>query len=207
MIERVCDEPGESFLTSQAFLESSNQYWGRISRFDKLERLQHFREPGQKSWEAFDAGDWRQSQYLVEQERPAIAEEFASDAEAGLSSYRVRVVEFPISPYLQWEFHILRLRAEYGENIRVVSAELVATFEKNGMVPELIFMGDLAMYEICYDDTGTRTGGRKFTDPGLIRHCREDVHSLYGQGEDIREFFEREIAPLPPPLPVGKIGR
>jgi hypothetical protein len=199
MLECVRDEPGESLSTSQAFLDSSNQYWGQINRFDKLERLQHFREPGHKSWEAFDAGDWEKSQYLTERDRSAIAKEFADDTEAGLSSYRVRVVEFPITPYVQWEFHILKARAEYGENTRVVGAELVAPFEDDAVVPELIFMGSAAMYEICYDETGTRSGGRKFTNLELVKGCLAEVQELYNQGEDIHTFFDREIAPLPPP--------
>jgi hypothetical protein len=76
MLERVRDELGESLPTAQAFLDSSNQYWGRINRFDKLERLQYFREPGHKSWEAFDVGDWQQSQNLTERDRSVIAKEF-----------------------------------------------------------------------------------------------------------------------------------
>jgi hypothetical protein len=61
-------------------------------------------------------------------------------------------------------------------------------------------MSTLAMYEICYDDTGTQIGGRKFTDSELIEQCLSEVHALYSQGEDLLAFFEREIAPLPPPV-------
>ncbi len=118
----------------------------------------------------------------------------------GLTSYRVRVVELPVTPYLQWELYELKVRAECGEGIRVVRREAVARHETDAAVPELIFMDTLAMYEILYDNTGIQTGGRKFTDPELIKKCLSEVHALYIHGEDLLRFFEREISPLPPPL-------
>jgi len=138
---------------------------------------------------------------LWERLRPEAAAEFAEDARTGLVSYRVRVVEFPLAPYLHWELYGLKIRAEYGEHIRVVGSEAVARYETGGVVvPELIFMGDQVMYEICYDETGTRYGGRKFTDPELIKGCLADVHALYAEGEDFLPFFARAVAPLPPPV-------
>lgn len=200
MLERVRDAHGEVFRPVRAYRDDLKPYWGRIGRFDKLERLQHFREPDDPSWAAFAAGRWRDAQRIMEQNyRPQVMAEFADDASSGLVSYRVRVVEFPVMPYLQWELHALKMRAECGENIRVVGPEKIAPYEEYGVVPELIFMDVDAMYEVLYDETGVLAGGRKFTDSEMIRGCLSDVRALYEQGEDLRTFFEREIAPLPSP--------
>ncbi|MGH3848991.1 MAG: DUF6879 family protein, partial [Pseudonocardiaceae bacterium] len=199
-LEHVRQMSGDVLRPDQVYLDDTDQYWGHINRFDKLERLQYFREPGYPSWDSFAAGHWGEALQIMRQDRLAVEKEFAEDSRLGLNSYRVRVVELPVTPYLQWELHELKARAECGEGIRVVEPEAVARYETSTVVPELIFMGTLAMYEICYDDTGTRLGGRKFTDPELIEQCLSEVHALYDHGEDLLMFFEREIAPLPPPI-------
>lgn len=200
MLDRLRDSTGESLVPVEAYRDDLSPLWAKIDRFDKLERIQHFREPYDASWRAFAAGRWEESLELSERNRPEVVAEFAEDARLGYSSYRVRVVEFPISPYLRWEFDRFRIRVECGENIRVVGPEAVARFESGGIVPELIFMGSLAMYEVLYDESGVLAGGRKFTDPELIAGCRDEVQALYAEGEAFRAFFEREIAPLPPPV-------
>jgi Family of unknown function (DUF6879) len=199
MLDRVRDAPGESFASTRDYLEDVDKYWDRISRFDKLERLQSFRQPGHPSWDAFNAGLWNVALHMLQQNRATVAAEFAEDKRRGIVSYRVRVVDLPVTPYLHWELHSLKLRAEYGEIIRIVTPEALARFERCQITPELIFMGDLAMYEIRYDDSGVLCGARKFTDPVLIAGCIDDVHALFGYGEDLDTFFAREIAPLPPP--------
>jgi hypothetical protein len=200
MLDRVRDAAGETFRPVEAYRDDLSPLWPRIDRFDKLERIQHFREPYDASWRAFAAGRWANSLELTELNRPNVVAEFAEDARLGYSSYRVRVVEFPIDPYLQWEMHRFKVRVECGENLRIVGPEAVARFETDGIVPELIFMGTHAMYEVLYDETGELAGGRKFTDPDLIAGCRAEVQALYAQGEDFRTFFEREIVPLPEPV-------
>lgn len=200
MLDRVRAAAGETFRPTKAYLDDSNRYWARIDRFDKLERTQHFRQPEDASWRAFAAGRWAESLELSEQNRTDVVAEFAEDARLGYTSHRVRVVEFPIVPYLQWEMHRFRIRVECGENIRIVGPDAVARFETDGIAPELIFMGSLAMYEVLYDENGILAGGRKFTDPELIAGCRAEVQALYAQGEDFRTFFDREIAPLPAPV-------
>jgi hypothetical protein len=200
MLDRVRDVPGDILRPTGEYLDDSNRCRPRIRRFDKLERIQYFREPRDASWLAFTAGRWQESLELAERNRSNVIAEFAEDARLGYRSYRVRVVEFPIDPYLQWEMHRFRIRVECGENIRIVRSDAVARFEKNDIVPELIFMGSLAMYEIVYDENGMLAGGRKFTDPRLIARCRAEVRELFTGGEDFRTFFDREIATLPPPV-------
>ena len=199
MLDRVRETAGETFRPVSAYRDDLSGYWARIDRFDKLERLQHFRQPEDASWRAFAAGRWEESLMLSERNRPAVVAEFAEDRRLGYTSHRVRVVEFPITPYLQWEMHRFTIRVECGENLRIVGPEAVTQYEANGVAPELIFMSYLAMYEVLYDKTGVLAGGRKFTDPELIAGCRAEVHALYEQGEDFRTFFDREVAPLPPP--------
>lgn len=206
MLDRVREVRGEVLRPAQAYIEDSDRYWVDIDRFDKLERIQHFKEPYDPSWRAFAAGDWEKSLELTELNRARVEAEFAEDDRLGYRSYRVRVVEFPIDPYLVWEMYRFKVRAECGENIRVVGPQALTRFETAAIVPELIFMGSHAMYEVLYDDS-VLSGGRKFTDPTLIAACRAEVQALYRQGEDFRQFFDRAIAPLPPPVGAPELIR
>lgn len=124
----------------------------------KLERRQHFREPGFASREAFARGDWNTALRLMEGEREYLAEFSAKAAQLGIVLSRVRVVETPIDPYLQWELHLLKLRAECGELIRVLAGGQVSEYEANGPLPEMVTLGSSALYHVRYDDAGELTG-------------------------------------------------
>jgi hypothetical protein len=171
-----------------------------IHRFDKLERGQSFQEPGFDSWEAFDRGDWVTSLALIEKCRPSFSEYYAGMTSRGFTCRRVRVVQRPVTPYLQWEMHVLRLRAELGEDIRVVDAALLREAEGKRPVPELVILGNAALYEVMYDDEGVSAGARRFMEQALIEKTAAEVDSLHTRGEVFSTFFAREIAPLPPPV-------
>jgi hypothetical protein len=165
----------------------------------KLERRQHFREPGFASWEAFARGDWDTALRLMEDEREYLAEFSAKAAQLGIALYRVRVVEEPIDPYLQWELHLLKLRAECGELIRVLTGNQVSLHEADGPLPEIVTLGSSTLYHILYDDMGELTGAVRVTDPSAVAAAAELARHLYERGEDLAAFFERLVAPLPPP--------
>lgn len=165
----------------------------------KLERRQHFREPGFASWEAFACGDWDTALRLIEDEREYLAEFAAKTARLGIVIYRVRVVEKPVDPYLQWELHLLKLRAECGELIRVITGDQVSAYEADGPLPEMVTLGSSTLYHVLYDDTGELTGAVRVTAPSFVATAAEFARHLYEQGEDLAPFFERVVASLPPP--------
>ncbi|WP_216895789.1 DUF6879 family protein [Nocardia alni] len=165
----------------------------------KLERLQHFRDPQFVSWEAFDRGEWGRSLRLLEDERASLAEQQGEAVAMGVDLYRVRVVAEPIAPYVQWELHLLALRAQYGERIRVIGPEIVAPFESAEIVPELLTVGTDTVYEFRYDETGTLIGANRYIDTEIYDRCMEFMRSLYAEGEDVRAFFQRRVVGLAPP--------
>lgn len=197
---------GEALSLPQYRSDFSARQW-EIGGHDswKLERAQHFREPGVPSWEAFARGDWEESLRLIEAERDHLTE-FANRARAlDIGLYRVRVVEVtdqepPIVPYLQWELNLLKLRVECGERIRVVSPDQIADYETGGNpLPELVTLGRSVLYEVLYDDMGELTGAIRVIDASAIAAASDLVGSLYERGEEFGAFFERAVAPLPAP--------
>lgn len=174
-------------------------YESGIRSLRKLERGQNFKERGFASWEAFAAGDWDRALALVEEKRGVYAGQFAKAAELGILERRLRVVEFPITPYVQWELFVLRLRVELGDHIKVLDARQISEIERNHAVPEVVVLGDVAMYEVVYDHDGNAAGANRFTDPALIRETSAGFDALYARGEEFFGFFDREISSLAPP--------
>lgn len=165
----------------------------------KAERAQTFQEPGNPSWEAFQRGDWADALALAERGREELTAYFDDLRSCGSRLCRVRIVERPITAYLQWALHVVRLRAKAGEQVRVVIADDIATLEADlGPVPELLIMGRRVGYVVDYDDDGVARGAHRFDDPAAIGRCTDLLTDLYGRGEDLERFFQREIASLPP---------
>ncbi|MCL2730550.1 MAG: hypothetical protein FWE15_11080 [Actinomycetia bacterium] len=167
---------------------------------DKLERGQHFQERGFASWEEFAAGRWDEALELAGERRADYARQIAEAAGHGVMQRRLRVVEFPVTPYVQWELHVLRVRVEVGDHIRVLDARTIADVERTREVPEVVVLGDVVMYEVQYDHDGNADGAKRYRDPALIAETRAGFEALYARAERFGDFFEREIAPLPPPV-------
>lgn len=199
MLNRIADVPGEGLGNSAYLEDAARMRAGLRGVLWKLERSQVFREPKDPSWEAFVAGDWQGALDLLEKDRAAVREEARRHAAQGLDIRRVRVAEMPIGSYLQWELHALKLLADEGAGLRVLTADQVSTLETRARLPEVNVVGDRVLYDIQYEDDWTPCGARRITDPVVIRSAASEIEALYERGEPFLSFFEREVAPLPAP--------
>jgi hypothetical protein len=187
----------------EAYYADFEENFARAREFWKLERGQEFAEPGDASWEAFDRGDWDEAMRLLEVRRPDLVKYHEETAAAGTSTRRIRIVSLPLTPYMQWELNLLKIRDETGGPIRVLLDSQVADLEDQGPLPEIYTMDDAVMYEAVYDGNGVLECALRYTGPDLVGRSRDFISGLYEQGEPIAAFFRREVAPLPPPAPAG----
>ncbi|MEV1005751.1 DUF6879 family protein [Streptomyces sp. NPDC049881] len=170
----------------------------------KLERRQHFEEEGDPSRDALRRGDWADAIRLLEDDRAGLLRTAEDDRRRGSTFHRLRVVEEPPTPYLRWELHALRMQAECGRPVRVVAADALRAAERDGPLPEVVVLGDRALYEVLYTDEGRPTGAVAFTDPELVAHWTDFIASAYASAEDVRSYSDRAVAGLaPPPQPEG----
>ena len=174
-------------------------YTSGIGFLNKLERGQHFKERGFPSWEAFADGDWERALSLADERREDYAEELRRASRLGVTHRRLRVVEFPITPYVQWELFVLRVRVDVGDDIRVLDAREISNIERTRPVPEVVILGDAAMYEVVYDEDGNAAGANRYKDCSVIRETNAGFDALYERGEGFHDFFDREIVSLAPP--------
>ncbi|MFE3603105.1 DUF6879 family protein [Streptomyces sp. NPDC059142] len=185
------------------FRQSDEKITGRDSW--KFERRQHFEEPGSPSWEAFRSGEWSEALRLMAEGGTTYWSEVAQEDRArGSVFHRVRVVEEPLTPYLQWELNSLRVQAECGLPIRVVGGGALKALEAAAPLPEIVVLGGRVLYEVVYTEAGVLDGGIRFADPGLIGRWEGFIKELYEDGEDIIAYVDRHVAQLPPPRPEGE---
>ena len=169
------------------------------SSHGSAERSRYFKERGFASWEAFAAGDWDSALSLADEKRETCTRQFREAEQLNILERRLRVVEFPVTPYVQWEMFVLRPRVELGDNIRVLDARKIADIEREHLVPEVLILDEVVMYEVQYDEDGNAAGANRFADRALIRETSAGFDALYERGEEFHSFFDREIAPLAPP--------
>lgn len=162
----------------------------------KLERRQHFEEIGNASRNAFLDGDPATSLRLLEERRDAIRAAVADDESRDSYFHRVRIVQEPFTPYLRWQLHSLRLRAECGERIRVVPVGEVAEHEAEHRLPEVVVLGGSVLYQVLYTDRGRPDGAVRYDDAAIVESWESFIGKLYENGEDLAEYFRRKSAAL-----------
>ncbi|MGH3391869.1 MAG: DUF6879 family protein [Actinomadura sp.] len=191
---------GERLGVDAYYRDFEPRFWN-IKKHDfwKLERRQSFQEDGSPSWDAFSRGDWAEALRLMAGRRQSLSDYYNRVAQNGFSTYRVRVVAEPITPYLQWELNSLLQRAECGERVRIVGDGDIATFEREVELPEIVTVGSEAMYQVIYNDAGALEGAICSTNPGEVAAWREFIEHLYAEGEEIGNFHKRKVARLQPP--------
>ncbi|WP_369222352.1 DUF6879 family protein [Streptomyces sp. R39] len=90
-----------------------------------------------------------------------------------------------------------------GDDIRVLDARRISDTEKDRTVPEVLILGDMAVYEVVYDDDGNAAGANRFSERALIREASLGFDTLHERGEGFHDFSDREIVPLGPPQGPG----
>ncbi|MFI6691847.1 DUF6879 family protein [Streptomyces sp. NPDC050433] len=168
----------------------------------KLERRQYFEEQNSPSRDALRRGDWQEALRLFAGRRDAAMANAREYRRRRYIFHRVRIVEYPVTPYVQWEMHSLVQDGELNSSrVRIVTADQVAEAEKKQQLPEIVVLGGHTLYNVIYSDTGVPMGSIRFTDPEHVNSWERYFRSLYEIGEDISSYFAREIAPLPAPVP------
>lgn len=191
---------GERMALDAYYADFEKHFWNSADLgFWKLERQQTFKEPGYDSWEAFARGEWDESLRLLEAGRADMEEYHRKADRHGFAARRIRVVEEPLSDYMRWELHALRVRDQCGGPVHVIGADRVAPYEEDGPLPEICTVGSQVMYQAVYDDQGVLESARKFIDPHLVLRCQRFIKNLYDEGEPLAGWFGEHVAVLPPP--------
>jgi hypothetical protein len=193
---------GEMMELDAYYADFEKNFWSITDLgFWKLERQQVFKEPDYDSWVAFAKGDWDEALRILEAGRADMENYHRRIEEHGFITARARVVEEPITPYLQWELHALRVRDQCGGSVRIVRPEHIEGFEEEAPLPEIYTLGSKVMYQAIYNEESVLESVRKYVDFDLIKRCQRFIQDLYDVAEPLKHYFPRRVAALPAPRP------
>jgi hypothetical protein len=159
------------YVSLDQFFSAYNAFSRQVRRrIFKLERLQNYLEPDNESWREFRAGNIQRSLELIPQIR---AKEADSDVEffrRGLQFLRVRTVELPLSPYIEWEFEFHAISAQYGETILVSN---LTDVDRKGVLwgaSDFLLFDSFAVLVHDYNSDGLLRGGWVCQEGSAISH-------------------------------------
>lgn len=163
--------------------------WSRMqSRFLKLECWQTYQErETNKSQEAFNKGEADKARELLRQEAEADRPLYEDVKACGLDYARIRLVQEPLTSYLEYELMAYRIREDMGEVIEVVRCDNELSLPNEDYFDFLLFDGHTALVH-DYGDEGLQSGGWLTTDADVIASLEHVATGLRRRAVPLREF-------------------
>jgi hypothetical protein len=163
----------------------------------KVEAWQTYQEPGTRSLRAFKNGDYREVRDLVSEE--ARLDDFVYDdvRDKGRHFTRFRLVELPLSEYLEWEFWNYRIREELGEVVLVIDkTDSTDELPSRSYFDFLLFDGDAALIH-DYGTDGLQVGGWLATSDDVLDRLGRTIASLRQESVALERFISAHHLRLP----------
>lgn len=150
------------------------------SRFLKLECWQSYLEEAAKlSQAAFLAGDLDGARHHLVAEATADGWLYDDVRRRGLDYARVRLVQDPRAPYLDYELLSYRIRAELGENIEIVPFDSELRLPDDEHFDFLLFDRHAALiHDYGTGSVGVQSGGWYVRDRGVVGRLEGTALSL-----------------------------
>lgn len=133
-----------------------------------LERLQVYVEDNE-SWREFQKGNVSLSLELMRKIRVSEAQFDVDFFRRGLQFFRVRAIELPLSPYIQWELQFHILSAQYGETILVADLTNAKDDHLLWDSRDFLLFDEFAVLIHDYDSSGVLLGGWVCKDEQLVK--------------------------------------
>ena len=161
-------------VSREEFFQAFNEFSTKVQhRIFKLERLQNYVEEDNASWSEFQNGNIQHSLELMRTIRAAEAQYDIEFFRRGLQFLRVRAVECPLSPYVEWELQSHAISAQYGETILVAN---LTDVQRGGVLwntRDFLLFDSFAVLVHDYDSVGSLCGGWVCLDKAFVEHCAD----------------------------------
>jgi hypothetical protein len=166
--------------------------WSRIeSRFLKLECWQAYHESDtNESQAAYNRGDTEAARELLRREADADRLLYEDVRRRAIEYARVRLVQEPLTPYLEYELLSYRIRADLGERIEVVSCEPGRRLPDEQRFDFLLFDRRTALiHDYGTVEVGRQTGGWLTHQPDVITSLESVVTGLRRQAVPLQRYL------------------
>ena len=188
-------------LNSDDYLKDFYSEYNTIKRqLYKLEVGQSFMEPDNDSWVLANNGDWDEAMRIAQNDGEADNKR----ADPPAPSYRVRIFELPLTPYLIWELNYLKYRNRFVNNCRFLCLSDVPKDLKLLVEKEIVTIDTNVLYEVHYTASGELAGATKETDLKTISDVVKKIEQLYEIGITFDDFAEYYLSKAPIPTTLTK---
>lgn len=159
-------------LSTEEFLAKFDQLWGSLQEeFFKLETLQDYVEEHNPAYDALVAGD-------LEAAIARIPDVFGVDDRRTTSHARrfqyarVRLVKWPLTTYVYWEFHVYAFNERFNKPVYVLEVSDDMSFPQREYVCDFLLFdsSDLLLHD--YNADGRLTGGWHTNDKAELSPYR-----------------------------------
>lgn len=166
------------------------ELWSRTDfRFLKVECWQSYREREiTTSQAAYERGDVPEARRLLRQESEAERSFYKDVERKGIDYARIRLVQKPLTPYLDYEFEAYRIRAKIGENIEVVLCGPSMRLPAEENFDFLMFDRHAALIH-DYGEIGLQSGGWMTHDPAVLSALEKKATGLRMTAVPFEEFL------------------
>ncbi|MER5420208.1 DUF6879 family protein [Streptosporangium roseum] len=164
--------------------------WSRTeSRFLKLECWQSYREREvTTSQVAHERGDVQEAWRLLRQESETERSLYEDVERKGIDYARIRLIQEPLTPYLDYELIAYRIRAAMGETIEIVRCAPSMRLPDDEHFDFLLFDRHTALIH-DYGDIGLQSGGWMTQDAAVISSLEKKAIALRQRAVPFEEFL------------------
>jgi hypothetical protein len=163
--------------------------WSELqARFLKLECWQAYHEPEtHKSQQEYNRGETEKAQELLRQEAETDRPLYEDVRARQLDYARIRLIQEPLTPYLDYELMAYRIREEMGETIEVVSVARELILPNDEYFDFLLFDRHTALIQ-DYGDEGRQSGGWLTMESDIIASLERVAADLRQRAVPLRQF-------------------
>lgn len=178
------------FLNLDEFGARFSDAWSRIeSRFLKLECWQTYQElEAGKSQEAYNRGEIQEARELLLREAEFDRPLYEDIKRSGTEYARIRLVQEPLTPYLEYELLAYEIREEMGENIEIVRCDAALKFPNEDYFDFLLFDRHTALVH-DYGYAGRQSGGWITHDADVLISLEKKAVTLRRSAVPLRQFL------------------
>lgn len=166
--------------------------WSRMERrFLKLECWQMYREiEASESQAAYDRGDVDAACEMLAREAEADRKLYDDVRKRDIEYARVRLIQEPLTAYLQYELLSYRVRADLGENIEIVRCDADLRLPNEQLFDVLLFDEHTALiHDYGIGSVGLQTGGWCTRAPEAVAALVDAVTTLRGRAVPLSAYL------------------
>lgn len=184
----------DKYLAPADFRSQFRTSWDAAEdRYLKVERRQAYNQVGDPSYEAFVRGEHRRAADLLRGILMQQEKMYSAARDKGVQLVRLRLVELPLSGYLQhYEFpSYLISQDELGEEISVATVESEGRLDD--LLPDCIIFDNTVMYVNTYDGCGRPSGAIKVDDSQTINEHVERAEAFLKEALPLKQFMAAHL--------------